>query len=298
MLTYGQMEREQKTPTLEVSNYMLTVDSNLDPDWSLDDTNVSSLRRRKVLTDSNRCVTPHSSNSNISTYTIISSVSNPFRSTTSDEKSMKSRKMISYPKITTPYPRILLNNTIHQKDINKIKKLDGKHMKPPSSQPPIFLKCKIKKKIENNKDKNSDDIDENSLLTTTDLDIQFSRVNFESLTTFDSSSENSTTVASENRNQTLKQYCNFEDKKVMRIAPHIRRKDVICDTVDAWSYSNSSQNPSTELCQYKPLIFGGTYPIDLPIKSISDLCITKFEDVPIKKFIPKTYYIDVPTNCE
>lgn len=298
MLAYGQTEREEQTPTLEVSNYMVTADSNLDPEWSLDDTNVSSLRRRKVLTDSDRCASPHSSDFNISIYTGISST---FKPTILNEKSMKSRKMITYPKITVAYPRILPNNTIYPKDVNKIKKLDGRYVKPPSSQPPIFLKCKVKKKMENNEDKNSGDAGENNLTlsATTDLDIQFSKVNFEFPSMFNSglSSRNKPIIASESMNQTLKQYCNFEDKRVMRIAPHIRRKDVICDTVDAWSYSNSSQN-STELCRYKPLIFGGTYPIDLPVKPTSDLRLTKFKDVPMEKSIPKTYDIDVPTDCE
>lgn len=276
---------------------MLTADSKLDPEWLLDDTNISSLRRRKVLT--NRCVTSHSSDSSINISTNISSTSNPFRSINFDENFMKSRKIITYPKVTTTYPKILSNSTIYLKDINKKKKLDYRYVKPPSSQPPIFLKCKVKKKMKNNENKNSDNVDENSLTlsATTDLDIQFSKVNFESFSRFDLNLGSKTSIVSENMSQSLTQYCNFEDKKVMRIAPHIRRKDVICDTVDAWSYSNFSQN-STELYRYKPLIFGGTYPIDLPVKLTNDLCLMELKNVPMEKSITKTYDIDVPTNCE
>ncbi|XP_076386638.1 uncharacterized protein LOC143264248 [Megachile rotundata] len=279
---------------------MLTPDSNLDPEWSLDDTNVSSLRRRKVLTNSNQYIASCSSVSNLNTSTTTSSSSNPYRSTTLDEKSVKSRKLTTYPKINANYPKILSNGKIHPKDINKIKKLDGRYIKPPSSKPPVFLKCKVKKKTEDNHENMSTGAEENDFAssTTTDLDIQFSKVKFDSLSKFSSNSESETLAVSKNETQTLTQYCNFEDKKVMRVAPHIRRKDVICDTVDAWSHSSSSKN-TNELCRYKPLIFGGTYPIDLPVsRSTADLCLTEFEDVPTENFIPKTYDIDCPTNCE
>lgn len=302
MLAYGQTEREEKTPTPEVSNYALTPDCNLDPEWSLDDTNINSLRRRKVLTHSltDPCVTSHIPNFNISSSTRTSPISNPYRSTNLNEKSLKLQKLITYPKVIATYPRILPNSKTYPRNVKKIKKIDGRYLKPPSSQPPVFLKCKVKKKSKDDKETIPDEIEERSLISsaTTDLDIQFSEVNFESLSKFDSCLGNETSTASENKNQTLKQYYNFEEKKVMRVAPHIRRKDVICDTVDAWSCSNSSQN-SSELCRYKPLVFGGTYPIDLPVRPVrSDLNLTELNDVPIEKSIPKTYDIDVPTDCE
>ncbi|XP_076233217.1 endoplasmic reticulum export factor secretory 16 isoform X2 [Calliopsis andreniformis] len=290
-------EKEEKTPTPEVSNRTLTPDSNLNPEWSLDDINVSSLRRRKVLIDSDPCVAPHSSDSNISTSTSMSS--NPYRSTNSSDKFMKPQKLVTYPKITATYPRILSNNKIHPKDVKKIKKLDGRYVKPPSSQQPVFLKCQVKKKSDDDKKIISDEIENNSISssTTTDLDIQFREVDIESFTKFHSHFDNKTFALTESESQTLKQYCNFEEKKVMRVAPHVRRKDVICDTVDAWSYSNSSENSSVS-CRYKPLVFGGTYPIDLPVNLGSNLQLMEFKDVSNEKSILKTYDIDEPTTCE
>lgn len=67
------------------------------------------------------------------------------------------------------------------------------------------------------------------------------------------------------KEQSLREFCNFEEKKVVRVAPHIRRKDVICDTVDAWSSQGSNQSP--EMTRYKQLIFNGTYPIDFPLSN-------------------------------
>ena len=78
----------------------------------------------------------------------------------------------------------------------------------------------------------------------------------------------------------------------MRVAPHIRRKDVICDTVDAWS-NDTGQNIS-ESPKYKPLVFGGTYPIDLPLKDGNRLT----GETLAKKNVSLTYDIDVPTNLE
>lgn len=300
MLTHGQAEKEEKTPTVEVSNYMLTADSNLGPpEWSLDDTNVSSLRQRKVLTNSDRCNTSQSPESNTSIYTHTSPTSNLYRSTNLDEKYVKSRKLIAYPKITAAYPRIVSNNKIHPKDVNKIKKLDGRYVKPPSSQPPVFLRCKVKKKTDSNDDRELDDVDESSLTSsaTTDLDIQFGKINCDSFSKLRSYSRREASIPCKSQTQSLQQYCNFDEKTVTRIAPQIRRKDVICDTVDAWSHSKSSRN-STEWRGYKPLIFGGTYPIDLPVRSGNELCLTEFEGVPVKKLLPKTYDIDAPTDCE
>ncbi|XP_076549436.1 uncharacterized protein LOC143308255 [Osmia lignaria lignaria] len=278
---------------------MLTPDSNLDPEWLLDDTNISSLRRRKVLTDSDQCIASHSSDSNFNVSAGMSLISNPYRSTNLDDKYVKSKKLITYPKINANYPKILSNDKIDPKSISKRKKLDGRYTKPPSLKPPVFLKCKVKRKTENNREKVSDQTEENDLTlsTTTDLDIQFSKVKLESISKFDSSSKNETLTVSENETQTLRQYCSFEDKKMRRVAPHIRRKDVVCDTVDVWSHSNSSKY-STELRRYKPLIFGGTYPIDLPVSFKTDFYSTESTDVPFKNMFSKTYDIDVPINCE
>lgn len=211
---------------------------------------------------------------------------------------MKSQKLVTYPKVTATYPRILPDNKIHPKDVRKIRKIDGRYVKPPSSQPPVFLKCKVKKKPEDDANTIPNEIEENNRISprTTDLDIQFSEMNLETFTELDSRFRNEVSAVSENTSPTLKQYCNFEEKKVMRVAPHIRRKDVICDTVDAWCYSNSSQNPKS--CRYKPLVFGGTYPIDLPLRFRNDPQLTEFENASNEKSILKTYDIDVPTNCE
>lgn len=302
MLASGQTEREDKTATPEVSNYALTPDSSIEPEWSPNDTTVNSLRRRNVLTgpQTKPRVASHSSESNVSTSTGSSSLSNLYRSGVLDEVSTRSQKLITYPKITTAYPKILPGNKLSPKDVRKIKKIDGRYVKPPSSQPPVFLKCKTKRKSDDENDPTSDGPEENSLTssTTTDLDVQFSEVSLDSLSKFDSRVGRGTPQPPDTDCQTLKQYCNFEDKKVMRVAPHIRRKDVICDTVDAWSYSNASRN-SSELCRYKPLVFGGTYPIDLPVRPVrSDLNLAEFNNAPVEKSTMKTYDIDVPTNCE
>nr|XP_022910213.1 uncharacterized protein LOC111421306 [Onthophagus taurus] len=70
----------------------------------------------------------------------------------------------------------------------------------------------------------------------------------------------------------------------------LTKHDIICDTVDAWSkkplnvgnknvFSNIRSSifkgspPDKEIVRYKPLIFGGTYPIDAPLKSS-----TKFDE--------------------
>lgn len=136
---------------------------------------------------------------------------------------------------------------------------------------------------------------------TTDLDIQFSKLKLESLVALRSATTAGNRKASDNVSsgeaRTLKQYCNFEEKKVMRVAPHIRRKDVICDTVDAWSHDGggTGQN-AAELSRYKPLVFGGTYPIDVPLRFRNDDRIS--EDTPAKRNVSLTYDIDVPTECE
>lgn len=206
-----------------------------------------------------------------------------------------------YPKLTTNYPKILQNEKICSKNIRKSRRIDPIFLKPPCSQPPVFLKCKIKKNSssENRIKTDSAKPNENNLSAlsqTTDLDIQFSRMQLESLVMSDlSSGAKKSSDMFNSEVQTLKQYCNFEEKKVMRVAPHIRRKDVICDTVDAWSCDSTGQNIS-DSSRYKPLIFGGTYPIDLPLRFRNHNRLPKVTST--KKNISLTYDIDVPTKCD
>ncbi|XP_076284103.1 uncharacterized protein LOC143210771, partial [Lasioglossum baleicum] len=294
-------------------NYALTADSSIVPgECSLDGTNISSLRRRKVLSDTlakpvGGIVSGSSPESNI-VISSSSSVSNLYRSSHVDEtkSTIPSKKMITYPKIMTSYPKILTSNKSSPRDVRKIKKIDGRYVKPPSSEPPVFLKCNVRKKSDHDNDTipcepeplaNEDSC--KSPATITDLDVQFTKVSLGTISKLDSRLGRGMPGPSPSPDsQTLTQYCNFEDKKVMRVAPHIRRKDVIYDTVDAWSYANSSQN-SSELCRYKPFISGGTYPIDLPVRPArSDLNSAKLNDLPARKSFMKTYDIDVPTNCE
>lgn len=207
-----------------------------------------------------------------------------------------------YPKLTMSYPKILANDKVHSKDIRKSRHFDPIFLKPPCSQPPVFLKCKIQKKnLSEDKEKTAPDrLDEGNLSAsshTTDLDIQFSKLKLESLLAPDLSSEaKESHVPFNNEAQTLKQYCNFEEKKVMRVAPYIRRKDVICDTVDAWSYNDSTGQNITESSRYKPLVFGGTYPIDLPLRFRNNNRLT--DDTSAKDNTSLTYDIDMPTKCD
>lgn len=261
MLPRRQAEREDKTPTPEVSNYGLTSSNN--PDESLGAI-TSSLRRRNVSVKSNSCVTSALDNNTFNDVSMFFDLSD----SNLEAKAQNLRKR--YPKLTASYPKILQNNNkIYPKDIKR--RAESAFSKPPISQPPVFLKCKVKKKNSlNDNTEGTDKTDEKILSAssqTTDLDIQFSKLKLESFMGSDSFSESNieNNITSNSEAQTLKQYCNFEDKKVMRVAPHIRRKDVICDTVDAWSCEN---NIGQNVCEsrYKPLVFGGTYPIDLPLR--------------------------------
>ncbi|KAJ8680007.1 hypothetical protein QAD02_015794 [Eretmocerus hayati] len=124
----------------------------------------------------------------------------------------------------------------------KYPKLNAFALKPP----PVFLKCTPKSKSAS----------EDFISKTTDLDIQFGKMRVVN------ESPHETSVEKEKvKGQTLTQYCNFDEKKVVKVAPHVRRKDVICDTVDAWSRQQSLSSPG----KYRPLIFGGTFPIDAPL---------------------------------
>ena len=84
-----------------------------------------------------------------------------------------------------------------------------------------------------------------------------------------------------------------------------RKKDIICDTVDAWSNSRSGKlflNLKQSLFGHtnrtqrmmlirgsKPLVFGGTYPIDVPMEGSAEELIRRVEEV-----MPKTFDIDAP----
>lgn len=290
MLAHRQAEREDKTPTPEVSNCGLTSDNILDPEGSSNAAGINLLRRRNVK--SNPCtVSTFDDNTpgNVSTF---------FNLSGGNLKVQNSSRR--YPKLTMNYPKILPNNKVHPKDIRKPRRIDPIFLKPPCSQPPVFLKCKIKKKNppEDKEESAPDRPDEGNLSAsshTTDLDIQFSKMKLESLLAADLSSDAKESHAFNSEAQTLKQYCNFEEKKVMRVAPHIRRKDVICDTVDAWSYDSTGQNIS-ESSRYKPLVFGGTYPIDLPLRFRNNNRLT--DDTSAKDNTSLTYDIDMPTKCD
>jgi len=162
-----QTEREDKTPTPEVSNYGLTTDNNLDFEGSSNVASISSLRRRNVPVKSNQCIAFAFNN-----YTLNSvSASFDLSSDSPEVKVPNSRKR--YPKLTASYPKILQSNKIHSKDMKK--RTDSIPLKPPCSQPLMFLKCKIKKKYPSEDDGEetiSCTSNENNLLQTTDLDIQ------------------------------------------------------------------------------------------------------------------------------
>lgn len=293
-------EREEKTPTPEVSNCGLIPDNNLDPVSSLDAIAVSALRRRNVSVISNPCV---ASAMNDNTADSIPTFFDLSVGVNLEVKASRDSR-IKYPKLTASYPKIPPNpEKIHPRDIRRSSRhIDAAFSKPPCSQPPVFLKCKKKILSEGKVD---DQPDDRISSQTTDLDIQFSKLKLESLVMLDSSAAK---VAKKVRDatsanaQTLKQYCNFEEKKVMRVAPHIRRKDVICDTVDAWSCDNAMSN-TCESSRYKPLVFGGTYPIDSPLRFRNNQTAEagRAEGRSVfsaKKNISLTYDIDVPTKCE
>lgn len=285
MLTHRQTEREDKTPTPEVSNYGFISDNILDLEGSSDAADINLLRRRRNVSVKSNPYVASAFNDNTSD-----------RVANLDVRAQNVNRR--YPKLTANYPKIIQNDKINPKDIKKSRRIDSIFSKPPCSQPAVFLKCKSK---ENNSSEDREETvsDEKNLSAssqTTDLDIQFSKLQLESLVTSASSSEAKKTRAFDRcKVQTLKQYCNFEEKKVMRVAPHIRRKDVICDTVDAWSYDSTGQNIS-ESSRYKPLVFGGTYPIDLPLRFRNNN--HSAEDMSVKKDTSSTYDIDIPTKCD
>lgn len=293
MLAHRQAEREDKTPTPEVSNCGFISDNILDFKGSSEAAGINSLRRRRNISVKSNSYVASAFNDNNNSSDKVSAIFDLSRDNFNVRPKNFNKK---YPKLNANYPKILQNDKTYSKDINKSRHTNLIFSKPPCSQPPVFLKCKIKRNsLSEDREKiipkkpNEKNLSASS--QTTDLDIQFSKLQLESLVTSDLSSEMKKNHDS--RVQTLKQYCNFEEKKVMRVAPHIRRKDVICDTVDAWSYDSTGQNIS-ESPRYKPLIFGGTYPIDLPLRNNNRL----LEDTSAKKNMSLTYDIDIPTKCD
>ncbi|KAG8034462.1 hypothetical protein G9C98_007538 [Cotesia typhae] len=316
-------DKEEKPPTPEVStfttapsNYNNINDNKILMDASSYANTLNTIRRRKIRAKNQL-------------------ISNDFRSSTEDDSrpndttifhTEKPRRLVKYPKVTTPFPNIMDAKKLPT--VSKQKKIDPKYLKPPSAQPAVFLKCKPKMKPVSSEetdeepkeddeegeigedDDDDDDGDEeeqdenvknvlNNYKNPTDLDIQFSKMKLESfdLTTTTSSSSSFEVDKNfgrlKNRGQTLEQYCNFEEKKIVRVAPHIRRKDVICDTVDAWSYNESNSANSG----YKPIIFGGTFNIDVPaanyVDNRLDNQVNKTRVLPGKR-ISKTFDIDAP----
>lgn len=293
MLAHRQTEREDKTPTPEVSNCGFISDNILDFKGSSEAAGINLLRRRRNVSVKSNSYVTSAFNDNDNTSDKVSAIFDLSRDNLNVRPKNFNKK---YPKLNADYPKIPQNDKTCPKDIQKPRRTEPIFLKPPCSQPPVFLKCKIKKNSpsEDREEIVPDKPDKKNLsasLQTTDLDIQFSKLQFESLVTSDLSSE--TEKNHNSRVQTLKQYCNFEEKKVMRVAPHIRRKDVICDTVDAWSYDSTGQNISKS-SRYKPLIFGGTYPIDLPLRNNNRL----LEDTSAKENMSLTYDIDLPTKCD
>lgn len=182
-----------------------------------------------------------------------------------------------YPRVNTTYPQIPPINKIQPED--PLKKMT---YPPPSLKSPVFLKCNSKK--ENLLEEEF----KNNLKKPTDLDIQFQQMKYENLSTV--TEENLNKSIDKGSSQSLAEYCNFDEKKVVKVAPHIRRKDVICDTVDVWSRrSDSSLRP-----RYRPLIFGGTFPIDAPFDT--DAISERDEKLLTRKKTPKTFDIDLPTS--
>ncbi|XP_025160714.1 uncharacterized protein LOC105190139 isoform X1 [Harpegnathos saltator] len=305
-------EREDKTPTPEVSNCGLTLDNNLDPVASSDVSAVSTLRRRNVSAKSNPYVAfamnDNTADGALTFFDLSAGVNLEAKA------SRDSRKSVKYPKLTASYPQIPQNPVkVQPRDIGISRHADVAFSKPPSSQLPVFLKCKMKQmpSEETAADEQQPDHGKIAAVPQTDLDIQLSKLKLESLIAPEPAkmAKKMRDVSSDDdaNAQTLKQYCNFEERKVMRVAPHIHRKDVICDTVDAWSYDNSMFNTSESAARYKPVIFGGTYPIDLPLTFKNDgygdgqavegaggggVSSAK------KKNVSLTYDIDIPIKCE
>ena len=282
----GQSGKEEKSSTPEVSIQTLIPNSILDPTYSQEAFGVNSLRRRRTIIRSEAC----DETNDLPLYL------EPQAHPVDDSHTLqKLSKTITYPKVTSSYPRILPSNKIHPKEMSKPMKVNPSLSRPPPAHSPIFLKCKFKKKLSSRDiiDQDLENLD-TVKAKTTDLDIQLRRLKLESFSMSTSSSLDSKrrpSLPSDNVGQSMTQYCSFYKKKIVKVAPHIRRKDVICDTVDAWSLGHDGC-ANAKISRCKPLIFGGTYPIDFPFKG------KNFKNIGDKNDSLKTFQIDAPINYE
>lgn len=273
-------KKENKAASTNVSTQISASKHNSTNESSLDASMTplpsNTIRRRKI-------------NSKIET------INREFNDTNYENNIEKPKKIIRYPKLTTNYPNI---NDIKKLSPNKVKKIDGRYIKPPSIYPPEFKMCKPKLKMSSKKSTEMESkkilLDKN-INNPSDLDIQFSQLSIDYFK--NSASRLSDTIDSipeklNNSSKTFQEYCNFEEKKFVRVAPHIRRKDVICDTVDAWA-ADDQQDIKVGAHRYKPIIFDGTFNIDAPMKNTDKNSSHNKYTV---KHISKTFDIDAPIN--
>lgn len=212
---------------------------------------------------------------------------------------------MKYPRVTADYPKIVERAKNRAVVAPRAKKIDPKLVKPPPAKPPVFLTCRPKSKRTSSEETDEDAEKVRNVITKnpTDLDIQLSNMKFESPTGSSSSSlegERVSILRAGPGGQSLKQYCDFDEKRIVRVAPHMRRKDVICDTVDAWSCRNEDKLPNADLSRYKPLIFGGTFPIDAPYRGgqASNPPVESSRSRVSEKRISKTFDIDCPVGYD
>lgn len=163
----------------------------------------------------------------------------------------------------------------------------GKNVLPNQiCQTPVLRKSVVKKRLTSIDI--TQDIDEkyNDTGGPTDLDIQFQTMNIRSLTKsiFDGEKVGNGIVGSGSKSREPSRI--FDNQRLLKIAPHTRRKDVICDTVDAWS-NEREENVDLKIRKYKPLVFGGTYPIDVPFTSRLSR-----DDTETRTSVPKTFQVD------
>ncbi|XP_046418390.1 uncharacterized protein LOC124178788 isoform X2 [Neodiprion fabricii] len=317
-------EKEEKPPTPDVSNLTSTSHSTLSFNQLSGAPTDNCLRQRKPLNNPDLNVSTSIEETCVAqdSFPLLSCVTG-FGESCKPHKSLKSAK---YPKLSLSYPEIRSGDKINSK-CTRVTKIGSKLSKPPSCKPAVFLKCKPKSIDQPVADHNSDaesddnlqsdnfDLQKKSKLLITqsiaankefentkavhlsDLDVQINDRNFELVSRYHLTNRNPHSINNPRRDsQSLKQYCNFEEKKVVRVAPHIRSKDIICDTVDAWSIESTAQF-SADRSHYKPLIFGGTYPIDMPLRRNAIERARQIRQyVQDGKHISKTFDIDAPTN--
>ncbi|XP_015591007.1 uncharacterized protein LOC107265717 isoform X7 [Cephus cinctus] len=295
-------EKEEKSATPEVSNPTLAL-RNSGMRLGASD---NLLRRRKTI------IKPEPSNADRTAVVVYNNDNNvnnekPLLQDTycaykdTKVKSDKCQQSLKYPKVTMSYPKIFNPKKVHPENPPRVKRIDPRVVRPPLSKPPVFLKCKPKKNelLHETTDEDSEHETENESISKgpTDLDIQFGSFRMESLNMSclpSDNQDNSSLSTTNNRCKTLKEYCNFDENNALRIAPHIHRRDIICDTVDAWCDVNDGHTMGR---LNKPLIFGGTFPIDIPLisGSIKNSPTSKGNALAGKN-ISKTFDIDAPVG--